>query len=240
MATTGGVNVSTLAINPGANKPAKLTLGGSDEAFSLVKEPGASGAFQIVHNGQPTFSIDGSGSVMVNGLLDSKGAFKTEGTVSYMSTPQWSIHALEKFENGAAGWSNTSVSDCGQKTILGGCQNFAAGETYKTYTGLPDHAQVRVKANFHMIDAWGGESAYMKLEDHYSFVSTFDAHGTKPGINICCDEMPESQFSIPIDVILPHVDPFLKVTFGSTLTGEKPGVPGYWGVDGIQVMTRKA
>jgi len=237
-ATTGGVNVSSLAINPGPGKAAKLTLGGSDEGYLLQMEPGASGAFQIVHRDAAVFSVDSAGSVMVNGLLNSKGAFKTEGTVSFMSTPQWSIHQLENFAEGAKGWSNTSTTQCGNRMLLGGCEKFIGGETYKTYTGLPEHAQVRIKANYYMIDSWGGETAYMKVEDNYVWTDFFDQQQTKQGINVCCGDSPESAFGIPIDVIIPHTDPFLKLSFGSTLLGG--GAGAFWGVDNIQVMIRKA
>ena len=33
----------------------------------------------------------------------------------------------------------------------------------KTFKGLPKHSRVRVQAVFHFIDAWGGETAWMKL-----------------------------------------------------------------------------
>merc|ERR1712176_1176876 len=127
-------------------------------------QPGQSGSFQIVHRDNPVFSVDSTGAVLVNGVLNSKGAFKTEGTVSFMSTPQWQLAKIEKFEEGAQGWSNQSTTTCGTKMLLGGCDKFIGGETTKTYTGLPEHSQVRVKANFYMIDSWGGETGYAKVE----------------------------------------------------------------------------
>ena len=95
----GGVNVSSLVINPGAGKPAKLTLGGSDEGFLLRMEPGAGGAFQVVHKDNAIFAVDGSGAVTVNGNLISKGAFKTDGDVSYMGVSQWSIASIMNLDD---------------------------------------------------------------------------------------------------------------------------------------------
>merc|ERR1712226_1273807 len=108
--SAGGVNVSSLSINPGHNKAAKLTLGNADEGFMVKMDPGATGSFQIVHRDNPIFSIDSAGAVMVNGVLNSKGAFKTEGSVSFMGTPQWQLAKIENFEEGAKGWSNQSTT----------------------------------------------------------------------------------------------------------------------------------
>lgn len=162
--SAGGVNVSSLSINPGHNKAAKLTLGNADEGFMVKMDPGATGSFQIVHRDNPIFSIDSAGAVMVNGVLNSKGAFKTEGSVSFMGTPQWQLAKIENFEEGAKGWSNQSTTSCGSKMLLGGCEKFIGGETTKTYTGLPEHAQVRLKGNYYMIDSWGGETGYAKMK----------------------------------------------------------------------------
>jgi len=239
VASAGGVNVSSLSINPGHSKAAKLTLGNADEGFMVKMEPGATGSFQIVHRDNPIFSIDSAGAVMVNGVLNSKGAFKTEGSVSFMGTPQWQLAKIENFEEGAKGWSNQSTTSCGSKMLLGGCEKFVGGETTKTYTGLPEHAQVRLKGNYYMIDSWGGETGYAKIEDHIVWTHSMDQQATKAGINICCGPEPESMHGAPMDIIFPHTDSFLKVAFGSTISGGG-GKKAFWGVDNVQIYTRKA
>lgn len=236
LAEASGVNVSTLAINPGPGKAAKLTLGGADEGFLLRMEPGAGGAFQIVHRDSAVFSVDQAGAVTVNGNLVSTGAFKTLGDVSYMGVSQWSIASIMNLDDGARGWSNQATTMCGGKLLLGGCEKFSAGETYKSFTGLPEHAQVRIKANLYFIDQWGGETAYVKVDDNVVWTQSLDQQATKQGVNICCGSAPESMFGAPVDIVLPHSESFVKVTFGSTVS---EGKKAFWGVDGVQVLTRK-
>jgi len=234
----GGMNVSSIFINGGANKESSITLGDSDQAFTLAVE--SDGSFVIRNRNQPTFSITPSGSVTIGGSLNSKGAMRIDGKINFNGVEQWFLVAFEDFNQGAVGWSNTSTTTCGNpdKMILGGCGKFANGEVSKTYFNLPSHGVVRVKANYHFIDRWGGETAYAKLQDRYVWTDSFDAQSTKQGIDICCSPDPESKYSTPIDVTLPHTDTTLKLAFGSTLTLSP--TEQSWGVSDVQVFVRAA
>jgi hypothetical protein len=53
---------------------------------------------------------------------------------------------------------------------LGGYGLTAGGEISKTFRQLPAHAEIRLKANFHFIDAWSGETAFAKLENQVSII----------------------------------------------------------------------
>ncbi len=141
---------------------------------------------------------------------------------------------------GTTGWSNSSTSTCGNpdKTLLGGCGHFAGGEVSKIYGNLPEHDAVRVKANYHFIDAWGGETAFAKLQNQYVWSDTFDQQSAKSGVNLCCGDAPESRFSVPIDVTLPHTEKTLQVTFGSTLT-LSPAEQS-WAISDVQVYVRSS
>ncbi len=141
--------------------------------------------------------------------------------------------------------------------ILGGCGRFAGGEVSKVYSDLPEHTsvsqihidithinsqflflQVRLRANFHFIDKWGGETAFAKLQDNYVWTDSFDQVSSKSGIDLCCSPAPESKYSVPIDVMLPHTASSVKVTFGSTLSGSP--MEQSWGVSDVQILVRKA
>eukprot|EP00299_Pterocystis_sp_00344_P013358 c6536_g1_i1.p1 GENE.c6536_g1_i1~~c6536_g1_i1.p1 ORF type:complete len:269 (-),score=66.13 c6536_g1_i1:41-847(-) len=235
--TSSGVNVSSIAINAGGQRESKLTLGDADEAFTLVMQP--DGSFAVRHRNTPTFVIDPAGPVSVAGTLRSKGAMRIDGTINFMGVQQWFLAAIENFNEGATGWTNSSTTTCGntEKKILGGCGKFAGGEVSKTFFNLPAHDWVRVTANFHFIDKWGGETAYAKLQDSFVWTDTFDQVSTKVGIDLCCSPAPESKFSTPIDVSLPHTDGSLKLTFGSTLTLSP--MEQSWGVSDVQVYVRK-
>jgi hypothetical protein len=60
------------------------------------------------------------------------------------------------------GWSDNSITTCGGIHMLGGYGKFSGGEVRKTFEGIPTHNRVKVVANFHFIDAWSGESGFMR------------------------------------------------------------------------------
>lgn len=238
LTTSAGVNISSLAINGGPNTESKITLGDADEAFVLAVQ--SDGAFVVRHRGQPTMLIDPAGPVTITGTLRSAGAMKIDGSVNYMGVEQWFLAAIEDFNQGASGWTNSSTSSCGnpEKMILGGCGKFAGGEVSKTYFSLPAHDLVRVRANFHFIDQWGGETAFLKLQDFFVWTDTLDQQSTKEGISLCCSPAPESRYAVPIDITIPHTDASLKMTFGSTLTLSP--MEQSWGVSDVQVYVRSS
>jgi len=232
------MNVSSLIINAGANRESRITLGDADEAFTIAVE--SDGSFVVRHRNEPTFSISPSGQVTIAGSLNSKGAMRIDGRLNFNGIEQWSTVAFENFNEGATGWSNSSTTTCGNpdKMILGGCGKFANGEVSKTFFNLPEHTIIRLRANYHFIDSWGGETAYAKLQDRYVWTDSFDSQATKEGINICCSPAPESKYSVPIDITLPHTESTLKVAFGSTLT--LAPTEQSWGVSDVQISVRKA
>jgi hypothetical protein len=232
-----GVNVSAININAGGQRESRLTLGDADQAFTLSMQP--DGSFAIRHGGQPNFVIDAAGPVSVAGTLKSVGAMRIAGTVNFQGVQQWFLSAIENFNEGAIGWSNSSTTSCGntEKMILGGCGKFAGGEVSKVFRNLPVHDVVRLRANFHFIDKWGGETAYARLQDNYVWTDSFDQVSSKTGVDLCCSPAPESKYSVPVDVTLPHSDTSLKVTFGSTLSGSP--LDQSWGVSDVQIYVRK-
>jgi hypothetical protein len=49
--------------------------------------------------------------------------------------------------------------------MLGGYGKFGGGEVVKTIENLNEHSKIKITANFHFIDAWSGESAFMKINN---------------------------------------------------------------------------
>lgn len=47
--------------------------------------------------------------------------------------------------------------------MLGGYGLMAGGENTKTFDNLPKHEKIRVVANYHFIDAWTGETGFMRM-----------------------------------------------------------------------------
>jgi hypothetical protein len=123
--------------------------------------------------------------------------------------------------------------------LLGGYGKFAGGEVYKTYR-LPKHSQVRVKANYHFIDAWTGETAFAKVDYKIMWTESYDQQTSKTGIQICGSTAPENKFSVPIDLVIPHVCDedgcTLNIAFGSTLTLSP--TEQSWGISDVMIFVR--
>lgn len=245
--TGGGLNISSLQIDAGANKEARLIFGSSDKGFTVAQTP--AGNLQVRHGDQLSFSVSPNGDMAMFGNLESKGAVRIDGPLSFKGVPQWQIAAIENFRTGANGWSNDTVTTCGygqdsaneedKHYLLGGYSKFAGGQTEKSFANLPPHKEVRLTANYHMIDAWSGETAYAKLMDRIVWTDSFNQESSKEGINICGAASPESRFSIPIDVVMPHECTStcsLSVAFGSTLVGS--ATEQSWGVSDIMIYIR--
>merc|ERR1712146_91025 len=187
----------------------------------------------------PSIAVTAEGDIKVYGKLKSTGAVAIEEKLNFMGVDQWLLTASEDFEAGDADtWSNNTVTTCGNpgKKLLGGYGAFAGGEVSKTYFELPTHNQIRVKANYHFIDAWGGETAYAKLDHRILWTDNLDQQASKVGIQLCGASIPESKFAVPIDVVIPHDTETLTVAFGSTLS--RPPTEQSWGISDFQIYVR--
>jgi len=243
VAQYGALNVSSLTIDGGAGTDSSIIVGNGAAAFTLGSS-GTSGSFGIGYGGSNLVNINSDGSVDVMGKIKSNGVLSITGSLVFRGVSQWLLVAFDDFTNGGEqSWSNKTVSICGNenKKILGGYGKFAGGEVSKTFSSLPPHQQIRLKANYHFIDSWGGETAYAKMANNVVWTDTYDQQTSKVGIQICGSPAPESKFTVPIDVILPHnCKPnyacSLRVAFGSTLTLSSNEQS--WGISDVQIFIR--
>ena len=106
------------------------------------------------------------------------------------------------------------MSSCtGRDHFLGGHCKIADGETKKVFDNLPPHSQVRLTARYHMIDDWQGQTAFLKLDEHFSWADHSRPSSAQHGINMCgAEHLPERRMSIPIDVTLQHDASFIEVS----------------------------
>ena len=128
--------------------------------------------------------------------------------------------------------------------MLGGYCKFGQGEATKSFGPLPVHSQLRIKATYHFIDQWIGESAYMKVDagrDGSPAIVWSERHsqgGQKTGLNLCGQAgTPEGKFAVPIEVVVPHTLPTAQVTFGSTMDSQDP-CDESWGVSGVEIYVK--
>lgn len=163
---------------------------------------------------------------------------------------QWQLLHMEDFENSHAGWDlqgginfqGGPVSMCGGVSMLGGFKKFSQTTAKKAFGNLPPHKKVRVKANFHFIDNWGGETGYMQAnvgtnaEMAHVWTERHSQQQEKNGLNICGSaSVNEGKFSVPIDVTLPHESSELLLQFGSTLDYDD-AADRSWGISALQIF----
>lgn len=155
---------------------------------------------------------------------------------------QWALIHFDVFETTEAdGWSNSTVTSCGGVRMLGGYCQFSAGTTWKEFLNLPEHEEVRIKAVWHFIDEWRGETGFMELgtsaDTNVFWALTYDITSHKNPINMCGDsDIGEGKFSSTIDIQFKHDTSDLLVTFGSTL--EEQPCEKSWGISGFEVYIR--
>ncbi|CAG9322267.1 unnamed protein product [Blepharisma stoltei] len=164
------------------------------------------------------------------------------GKLILTNVDQWALTHYDAFEGvEGEGWSNQTITECGGVRMLGGYCQFSAGESWKEFKDLPEHSQLRVKANYHMIDEWRGETAYLKIgsSDDMETVWTqsYDVNSSKDPMNICGeDDVGEGKFSIAVDIKIDHSDSSVIISFGSTL--EQQPCEKSWGISGLQIYIR--
>ena len=77
-----------------------------------------------------------------------------------------------------------------------------SGDSLTTTVSLSgyQYSQVRVEAIFHFIDAWSGQTAFLKTtddsgSDRYLWTDSFDFTSTKNSLNLCGSQIGEGKFS---------------------------------------------
>lgn len=155
---------------------------------------------------------------------------------------QWGLYHYDTFEGVEAdGWSNKTITECSGLRMLGGYCQFSAGTTWKEFTDIREHSLIRLRATWHFIDEWRGETAYVEIGTTAGtslvWSLTYDVTYSKNPIDICGDTtIGEGKFAVPLDILVPHDDSDLVVIFGSTL--EEQPCDKSWGISGLEIYIR--
>jgi len=154
--------------------------------------------------------------------------------------PQWQLVQDDAFSAvDLRGWANAgALMQCGPLAVLTVPEGGKI-EVRKTVAQLPAHTQVRVVATVHFVDDWQGETAYLKLGDHYVWTDSHELRNSARALNVCGSEkFPETKFSAAIDVVLPATAAGkLDFAFGTTI---EAGSLARFGVSAFAVYTRNA
>lgn len=247
----GLLTARSLRIAGGRDKNSRMFLGPDGSGFSIGTDANT-GSFSIRQDSrpEPLFDLE----LHEDGANDKVRFLSKNLRVASLTAPlgvlvngirQWELARAEDFTGGAAGWSRPTVTQCGGVSMLGGFCRFSTGEVNKTYTSLPAHRQIRIKATYHFIDRWIGEAGFMKVnlgaDDRPVVVwsEQWTQAMSKNGMNICGQKAtPEGKFATAIDIILEHTADSVQLGFGSTMTDTDP-CDESWGVSGVEIYTRE-
>ncbi|KAK1444258.1 hypothetical protein BgAZ_101640 [Babesia gibsoni] len=237
----GGVTIPTLTVARDANGYSNVSFEG-ESGYTLGVD--SLGNFSINSQNQPMLVIDSSKTVSLHMSKLSVREVEFGGDLLVQGVSQFRMIWREDFTD-SRGWSGTvdniGVSSCAGIPMLGGFKFFSRGAIQKTFIEMPVHRELRIRANFHFIDQWAGESGYMKLNASASapvdYVWTdFHFQKSDSGVNICGGDVADSKFSVPIEVTIPHSAERFTIEFGSTLEGD--AVQQSWGVSGLEIYVR--
>lgn len=237
-----GSQMSGLTLQTSEKTNSDLKFGSNNDFFSFVYN-GIKNDFELNYLGDNIllFKENSEINISPNTLACSKG-MSYNGSFKIRNVNQWSLFKEEDFSTEALDWSNNTVSSCGGVNMMGGYCKFSSGETTKLYSNLPKHSQIRIQANYHFIDAWNGETAYMKVgsdlnnDMNYYWTDKYTAFQNDGGINVCGGKYPEGRFSSPIDVVINHSDDKFYLSFGSNL--EQDACEHSFGVSAVKIYVR--
>ena len=234
-ASGAGLKVASLTIDGKAGSSIALGEGRDSFVVAATKD----GDLAIKKGGQTSLEVArDSGTVSVQNL-HTQNSLRVDGQLSYQGLSQWFLVRAEDFDAGCTAWSNCTRTSCGEGNLqmLGGFGAFAGGEVQKLFVRLDSpHTELRLKATFHFIDRWSGETAYAKLDNQIVWTDSYELDSNSLGINLCGSPDPENKFAVPIDVVIPHTTSACTVSFGALLEG--PATRASWGVSDVQLLLR--
>lgn len=220
-------------------------------AYQLAMNP-QSGKFQIEAGSKTVLSINQDGTeidcrnsvVLKTFGLEIQDLWKFEDShMKYNGVPQWKLVHDEVFKVGenAEGWSiPDAVTKCGAINMLGGYCKTSSENLIKVFDNLPAHKRIRIQANFHFIDSWGGDTAFLKVSDgedmgtmQYAWTESYDYVSSRNAVNVCGRDIGDGKFNTLIDFELLHNHPKVKLMFGSSL--EQQACAASYGISMVRI-----
>jgi hypothetical protein len=240
--TLPGASMGLLSIQAGEQDNAEFRFGCPSNFYSFTYR-GQFNDFIISNVQRPIISINQQKDLMIfSSTVNAEKEVKFTGQFKVRGIPQWKLVYDDDFSKPVIGWSNSTTSECGGITMLGGYCNFGGGEVTKTFENLPEHTSVRIQATYHFIDAWDTETGFMRInngkdgEMQYAWIDRYSAFSGNNGIDVCGGRWPEGKFASPIDVSIPHKDKSVKIGFGSTI--EQDPCDESFGISGIKIYIK--
>ena len=147
--------------------------------------------------------------------------FPATETMGWTTVPDWQLDNL--------------LPMCSLFRILGGYLKFSDGAyVERTFTGLSDHFQARLKVLFFRIDAWENELFHINIDDedlNCDSFQSFTASASHP--NICGTEENDDSLTT-YTLVFPHSSSSLKVKFYTSLPSNS--CDKYWGISNFELV----
>ncbi|CAD2094904.1 conserved Plasmodium protein, unknown function [Plasmodium vinckei lentum] len=244
ISANGKLTVSNLKISSKDNQDNGIIFKNQDTEYKLGLT--TQNEFIISKKNKPMISIDEHDNLnFLNPDLSVK-VLNIDGALKIKNVPQFNMIIHESFSNNSntKGWVGENfdnfTSKCGGINLLGGYGKLSKGKISKTFEDIPSHIQIRIKSNFHFIDNWDNQTAYLKIgtqqnEMFYIWTDTHSNLNKNNSINICGNPTPESKYFSTIDVIVPHNSSTLFVEFGTNINTDDPNDIS-WGISNFQLF----
>ena len=75
--------------------------------------------------------------------------------------------------------------------MLGGYCATSNENLVKVFDNIPHHTRIKVEANFHFLDSWGGETAFLRVSEtedlgtlNYVWTDSFDYISSRNAVNV--------------------------------------------------------
>ena len=153
------------------------------------------------------------------------------------NSKNWKLVSYDDFdqmhsENYTLDWNVTDTSTCNDdqydRYLSGAAAPCKDGRRVvsRLYKGLPPHSVVYVRARFHQIDTWNGETGFAAIDEvvhwtlptlSYPTDSTFDPAFDPPTIgiiNVCGGWEPDTRIGAPVEMTTRHTDTRVRVALG--------------------------
>lgn len=245
-----GLKVSSLTVQAEEGKEAKVVLeSGTGAPFSLrVSED----TFSVTKGEDlDVLTVNPMGDVVAKTKVLAAGSLSSDKGLIVNDVPQWTLAFAEDFSTSDGKFVSDnaefahSVTKCKNGLyLLGGFKSLSMQTVKKTYQDLPKHDRLMIRATYHFIDQWGGETGFMQMsvgknsKMEYVWTETYDESDYTHTVDVCGSEVGEGRFSSPIEVSVPHTADVVTVGFGSTITATPAGSSGFYGVSSVEVYVR--
>lgn len=239
---TYGLNISRIVLASPSNQNSSIGFifdGHQNFLISLLAE---TGSFVIKNQRFNLLEVDSKDVLHINSNFVKFQGLKFYGDFYISTMKQWKLFLYENYWSEPYGWTNNSISTCGGINMLGGYGLLSGGEITKEFADIPPHSVIRIMANYHFIDAWSGETGFMRVnsgrEKTMEYVWT-ERHDFSKGANvtsICGAKYPENKLTTTIDLTFPHNDKSLVIGFGSTL--DQDPFENSFGISNLQIYLK--